>query len=234
MTYDGRMIATLLLLTACTEETDKRTDTDTGGYVPTDTGGDSAPPVVEATPYLGLAAATTPGSLASTCQLHVDVFKSADGEVVATADLAAQGRDWSGVAIPAGVQLKATATATGCTARADPSPFTSGTFSGEDGLFVVFWYTSVNLGYDNLEEGSESGDFVPGVVRVRFVEGTTPEAVQAAAAGLGTTAVDQGDGSWALSLSDARRPIGEVLTAASALDSVREAAPVWVTEPTWW
>ena len=91
MTYDGGMIATLLLLAACTEETDKRTDTDTGGYVPTDTGGDSAPPVVEATPYLGLAAATTPGSLASTCQMHVDVFTSADGEVVASADLAAQG-----------------------------------------------------------------------------------------------------------------------------------------------
>jgi hypothetical protein len=223
----------LIFLAACSEPEAKPEPRDTG-YVPTDTAADTAPPAVKATPYLGLAAATTPGSLNSTCQMHVDVFESASGEVVASADLQAQGRDWSGVAIPAGVQLKATATATGCTNRADPAPFTSGTFSGEDGLFVVFWYTSVNLGYDNLEEGAEGGDYQPGAVRVRFVDGTTPEAVEAAAAGMGTTAVDQGDGTWVLAFTDGRRPVGDVLTAASGLEIVREAAPVWVSEPSWW
>ena len=223
-----------LLLPALIACTDKSVDLDTAPD--DDSGTDTSvfvPPGPQGDPYLGLAAATTPGSLRSECTISVDVVESATGNPVASVQLAARGRDWAGTELPGGTLLRATATATNCVNRADPAPFTSGTFSGEQGIFVVFWYTSVNLGYSSLTEGAESGDFIGGSIRVTFLDGTTAEAVQAAAASVSASAVDQGDGTWSFTF-DAARPIGEVLAAASRLESVVATAPIWVTEPDWW
>jgi hypothetical protein len=218
-------------LAACT---DKAATLDSA---PEDTGTEDTsvfvPPGPQGDPYLGLAAATTPGSLRSECNISVEVVESSSGNPVASVQLAARGRDWAGTPLPGGVLLRATATATNCVNRADPAPFTSGTFSGEQGIFVVFWYTSVNLGYSSLTEGSETGDFVGGSVLVTFAAGTPVETVQSAATTVSATPVDQGDGSWAFNF-DAQRPIGEVLAAVARLDGVVGASPVWVTEPDWW
>ncbi len=222
----------LPLLAACT---DKSVILDTAPAEDTGTADTSVfvPPGPQGDPYLGLSAATTPGSLRSECNIAVEVVESATGNPVASVQLAARGRDWAGTPLPGGTLLRATATATNCVNRADPAPFTSGTFSGEQGIFVVFWYTSVNLGYSSLTEGSEAGDFVGGSVLVSYADGTPPEAVQAAATGVSATAVDQGDGTWAFSF-DPQRPIGEVLAAVSHLEGVVAVSPVWVTEPDWW
>ena len=221
-----------LSLAACT---DKAIDLDTSPADDSGTGDTSVfvPPGPQGDPYLGLSAATTPGSLRSECNIAVDVVESATGNPVASVQLAAQGRDWAGTPLPGGTLLRATATATNCVNRADPAPFTSGTFSGERGIFVVFWYTSVNLGYSSLTEGAETGDFIGGAIRVTFLDGTTPEAIASIAGGVSATAVDQGDGTWAFNF-DAQRPIGEVLAAVSNAEGVVAASPVWVTEPDWW
>ncbi len=230
---------TLLLALACTDPSTKPDtsveDTAAARDSAVDTSvADTSPPEARGAPYLGLTAATSGSVLLDGCTLHVDVVDAATGTAVTSATLAADGRDWSGASLPAAQQLRATATATGCTSRPDPSPFTSGTFSGEEGVFIVFWYTSVNLGYSALVENPETGDFIGGVVQVRVAEGTTAPQMDAVAVATSTRANDLGEGRWVLAIDDPHRPIGEVLAALDAHPEIVEAAPVWVTEPSWW
>lgn len=224
----------LLLALACTDPAPKTDTSSVDSASPADSAIDTSPPQVRGAPFLGLTAATSGSVLLDGCTLRVEVVDAASGAAVTSATLLADGRDWSGVTLPAAQQLRATATATGCTSRPDPAPFTSGTFSGEEGVFIVFWYTSVNLGYSALVENPETGDYVGGVVQIRAAEGTTDAQIEAVAAAIATRANNLGDGRWAIALDDPYRPIGEVLAALDAYPEVVEASPVWVDEPSWW
>lgn len=229
----------LLLALGCTDAAPKTDTSSTDSASPADSASDTAvedtsPPQARGAPFLGLTAATSGSVLLEGCTLGVDVVDAATGVAVTSATLVADGRDWSGVTLPAGQRLRATATATGCTSRPDPAPFTSGTFSGEEGVFIVFWYTSVNLGYSALVENPETGDYIGGVVQIRAVDGTTDAQMDAVAAAVSTRANNLGDGRWAIAIDDPRRPIGEVLAALDAYPEVAEASPVWVEAPSWW
>lgn len=229
----------LLFALACTDPSTKPDTSFDDGSAPMDSAvdtsaQDTSPPAARGAPFLGLTAATSGSVLLDSCTLHVDVVDAATGTAVTSATLVADGRDWSGVALPAAQQLRATATATGCTSRPDPAPFTSGTFSGDEGVFMVFWYTSVNLGYSALVENPETGDYIGGVVQVRAADGTTDAQMDAVAAAVSTRANSLGEGRWAIAIDDTHRPIGEVLAALDAHPEVVEASPVWVAEPSWW
>lgn len=233
----------LPLLFACTDpgKTDDTAgvDNDTAADDSGDTGVVKPPDIVLGDPYVAIVAATTNGSLASTCELDMTLTNVVDGSTAATLALRARGRDWSGASLTGGVQYKAEFSAIACN-NGDDKYFESGTFSGQEGILFVLWYTGVNIGYDALEQGSEGGDFVGGeatlVVRNSYPDGN----VQSVAAGIGpitaTLESSAADGntyklSWddeenvAYVLSQFTEQLGEDYVSGS---------PAWLEKPSWW
>jgi hypothetical protein len=245
--YTGRamrhsLLSVLLCAVGCTGDDDKA-----GGSIPVDTSqpdsGDTGsvkpPEIVLGDPYVVMVAATTPGSLLSTCELDLEVANKSDGGVAATLSLSAAGRDWSGAGLTGGTQYQATFTATGCTNAGDKDPYVTGTFSGQEGILFVLWYTGVNSGYDALEQGTEGADFTGGEATVTVALTTDDATVQAEATSVGVTATLTGaddTGNIYFLTWENELNVGAVLSAFTADlgDAYVSGTPTWISEPDWW
>ena len=231
----------LLLLFACTGGDDKVEEIGVDSAIDDsgDTGSVKPPEIILGDPYVVMVAATTPGSLNSTCELDLEVANKSDGGVAATLSLQAKGRDWDGAGLTGGTQYQATFSAVGCTNRDDPEPYVSGTFSGQEGILFVLWYTGVNIGYDALEQGTEGWDFLGGEANI-VVTAATPDAdVQSIASALGIVATLSGstaDGNTYLLTWESEANVGAVLATytESLGDNYVSGNPTWLTEPDWW
>jgi hypothetical protein len=230
------------LFFACTGGTDDKVEDiglDTSVADTADTGSVKPPDIVLGDPYVVMVAATTPGSLNSTCELDLEIKNKSDGVVAASLALFANGRDWDGAPLTGGTQYQATFTAKSCTNREDPEPYVSGTFSGQEGLLFVLWYTGVNIGYDALEQGTEGGDFKGGEATVVSTSTADDAAVQAIATSLGITATLQTaaeEGNTYLLTWESEENVGAVLAAYTEQlgDDYVSGSPTWLTEPDWW
>lgn len=228
------------LLLACTGDDDKDASitVDTSVDDSGDTGSVKPPDIVLGDPYVVMVAATSPGSLDSTCELDLTLTNKSDGTVAATLALQAKGRDWAGVGLTGGTLYTAYFAETGCNAG-DDKTYESGSFSGQEGILFVLWYTGVNVGYDALEQGTEGGDFKGGEATVTVANSTPDANVQAVAAELGLTATLQSTDasgniyflSWETELN-----VGEVLSTFTQRldDDYVSGTPTWLTEPDWW
>ena len=207
-----------------------------GVGVPDDSGDDTAvkpPDIILGDPYVGITTATSAGSLRSDCHISMAVRENASGDEVATLSMDSQGMDWRGTGLTVGTQYNAIATVTSCVNLPDPEPFESGTFSGEDGIFIVLWTTGTNIGYASLEQGSEGGDYTGGQVSVTFVDSTPESYVQAQAAAWGVTATNESGTTYTLTF-DEKIPVGQILSTASADPDYKDGSPVWNAKPSWW
>lgn len=230
----------ITLLLACSGEPDK------DGAIPIDTAADDSgdtgsvkpPDIVLGHPYVVVVAATTPGSLDSTCELDLVLTNKSDGTVAATLEMNAQGRDWAGTELVGGTLYTANFSAIDCNA-ADDKSYESGSFSGQEGILFVLWYTGVNVGYDALEQGTEGGDFKGGEASVTVANSTPDANVQALATELGITATlqtaDASGNVYALTWSTDLN-VGEVLSEFTKRldDAYVSGTPTWLTEPDWW
>lgn len=223
-----------LLVLACTPEKSAKPGSEAA--VTDDSGDDTAvkpPDIVLGDPYVGITTSTSAGSLRSDCRVSMAVRENASGEEVASLSMQSQGMDWRGTALTGGTQYKAVATVTDCVNLPDPEPFESGTFSGQEGIFIVLWTTGTNIGYASLTQGDEGGDFTGGEASVTFVDSTPDSYVQAQASAWGVEATNTTGTTYILTF-DEKIPVGQILATASADPDYKEGSPVWISKPSWW
>ncbi len=187
-----------------------------------------------AAPWLALAGSTNSGAFKSTCTMSAELTDAADGAAIATVPLSpADGGRWAGVALPDGVQLKATLTWDDCENTPDGTgSFPSSTFSGVDGALFVLHYDGVDAGFEAM---TQAVDHLGGQVHAQFVEGTVESDIEALATGLGATvAADTADASFRyLSWTD-DQSVADVLAALSGDPIFAWGEPTWVAKPAWW
>lgn len=180
-------------------------------------------------PFVAVYAAASPGTFRSDCNIDLDLYEG--GEIVASAQMIAQGGEWVGTLLPGSVQYRAVAEWESCTTGPDGyGAFESSVFSGVDGDFFVFRYNGVLAAFEYLEQRV---DFEGGMVDATFAEGTTEEEVAEIAATLGVEAtLDAGASyrfTWTSPLS-----VGHVLSELSAERDYAFGGPVWIRTPDWW
>ena len=232
----------LLVLFACTGGDDDKPDDiviDTGTADTAETGSVKPPDIVLGDPYVVMVAATSPGSLNSTCELDLEITNKSDGLIAATLALQANGRDWNGAGLTGGTLYSATFTALECTNAENPDPYVSGSFSGQEGTLFVLWYTGVNIGYDALVQATEGGDFVGGEATVVVLAATDDANVQAVATSVGVTATlasSAAEGNTYALTWESEANVGAVLSAYTEQlgDEYVSGTPTWVAEPDWW
>lgn len=232
----------LIYLLACTPEADDKGETagvDTAISDSADTGSVKPPEIILGDPYIVMVAATTPGSLNSTCELDLEITNKTDGGVAASLALQAEGRDWDGAPLVGGTLYSAVFTAVNCSNLPDPEPYVSGSFSGQKGTLFVLWYTGVNIGYDALEQTAEGGDFLGGEATVVVANSTPDSNVVAVATSLGVSAALQStaaEGNTYLISWESEVNVGAVLAAYTEQlgDDYVSGTPTWLTEPSWW
>ncbi len=216
-----RVAGALLVLVACVEE-----------EKPADTAEPFVAPL--AAPWLAVTGSTNAGAFKSTCTMSADLTDAADGAAIATVPLSpADGGRWAGVALPDGVQLKATLTWDDCeNTPAGTGSFPSSTFSGVDGALFVLHYDGVDAGFETM---TQAADHLGGEVHVQFVVGTAEGDIEALAASLGgTVRADDEDATFRyLSWTD-DQSVADVLSALGADATYAWGEPTWVAKPAWW
>jgi len=230
----------VVLLAACDSSSDKT------GTIPVDTSedgdtSDSAvkpPDIVLGDPYVVMVGASSPGSFSSTCALDLELKNVSDGAVAAKLELDSKGCDWTGADLTGGVQYRGTFNATGCNAGGDKS-YDVQTFSGQEGFMFVMWYSGVNIGYSQLEQGTEAGDFTGGEAHVTVSNAYPDSNVQSIASNLGVTATletTDASGNIYLVTWTSELNVGEVLSAFTTQAGADFVAgePTWIQKPSWW
>lgn len=230
----------LLLLPACDSSTDKtgNISIDTSGG---DDTGDTAvkpPEIILGDPYVVMVGASSPGSFMSTCELDLALADVAGAAAPVNLSLQSNGCDWTGAGLSGGVQYRGDFAATGCNNGGDKS-YAVQTFSGQKGFMFVMWYSGVNIGYSQLEQGDESGDFVGGEAHITVANAYPDSNMQSIASSLGVAAVlDTTSASgnvytvtWTSELN-----VGEVLSAFTdqAGEDFVSGEPTWLQKPSWW
>lgn len=235
-----RILSALFLLSACTDDDEKsgKIDIDTAGDDTDDSGAVKPPEVILGDPYVVMVAATAPGSLGSTCAMELDLQDVSGATSPVSLSLNGNGCDWTGAGLTGGTQYRGNFSATGCKSGND-EVYEVQTFSGQEGYMFAMWYTGVNIGYSQLEQGTEEGDFVGGEASVTVTNSFPDSNVQAIASNFGATATLQSttaDGNvyrveWESGLN-----VGEVLSGftAGAGDDFVAAEPIWLSKPSWW
>ncbi|GDX81195.1 hypothetical protein LBMAG42_30060 [Deltaproteobacteria bacterium] len=232
--------AVLLLASACAvdEEKSGKIPVDTATDDSGDTGSVKPPEIILGDPYVVMVAATAPGSLGSTCDMELALSDVAGVEAGVNLSLNGKGCDWIGAGLKGGTQYRGTFDATGCKSGNEEHHDVQ-TFSGQEGFLFAMWYTGVNIGYDQLEQGTEQGDFLGGQAHVTVANSFPDSNVQAIANGMGTTATLESTaaaGNVYLIEWESELNVGEVLSAytAEAGDDFVSAEPTWISKPSWW
>ena len=235
-------ILTLLLLSAvaCDSSSNKT------GTIPVDTGEDSGsedsvvkpPEIVLGDPYVVMVGAASPGNFASTCELDLKLADVAGNASPVNLSLNSKGCDWTGAGLTGGVQYRGQFTETGCNGAADKS-YDVQTFSGQKGFMFVMWYSGVNIGYSQLEQGTESGDFEGGEAHVTVTNSFPDANVQSIASGLGVTATLESTsaaGNVYVVTWESELNVGEVLSGftSQAGENYVSGEPIWISKPSWW
>lgn len=235
------LLLILLPLVACTGEDDKNPGGETGSGVDTaDTDGEvvKPPDIVLGDPYAVVVGASSPGSWASGCELELKLVNNADGSPVGTVSLNARGCDWAGMPLVGGTQYRGSFTATNCVAGQDKT-YESSAFSGQKGYIFALWYTGVNMSYDALEQGDESGDFYGGQAKITVANSYPDTNMQALAAAIDATATLEttaASGNVYMITWESELNVGEALsyfTSGAGTDFVA-GEPIWITKPSWW
>lgn len=187
-----------------------------------------------AAPWLAITGSANAGAFKSTCTMSAALTAAADGSLIATVPLSpADGGRWAGVALPDGVQLKATLSWDDCENTPDGTgSFPSSTFSGLDGALFVLHYDGVDAGFEAM---TQAVDHLGGKVQAQFVEGTTKADIDALATSVGATvAIDAADATSRTFAWTDDQSVADVLTALSADPGFLWGEPVWVARPAWW
>lgn len=234
------LLAPLLLSLACTTDEEKTGDipVDTSVDDTGDTGAVKPPEIILGDPYVVMVAATAPGSLGSTCDMELELKDVGDNSTAASLSLNGKGCDWTGAGLTGGTQYRGTFSATGCKSGNDET-YDVQTFSGQEGFLFAMWYTGVNIGYTQLEQGTEEGDFLGGQAQVTVANSFPESNVQAIAGNLGATATLQSstaDGNVYLLEWESELNVGEALSTftSEAGDDFVAAEPIWISKPSWW
>ena len=235
-----RLLLASLALSACTDADDKsgKIDIDTAVDDTGDSGSVKPPEIILGDPYVVMVAATAPGSLGSTCAMELDLQDVSGETAPVSLSLNGKGCDWTGTGLTGGTQYRGNFSATGCKSGNDET-YEVQTFSGQKGFLFAMWYTGVNIGYDQLEQGTEEGDFVGGEASVTVANSFPDSNVQAIASNFDSTATlvsSTVDGNVYSVQWESELSVGEVLSGftAEAGDDFVAGEPIWLAKPSWW